>query len=292
MSYNLKGKTAFITGASRGIGFAIAQRIARDGGNIVVAAKSVEPHRYLPGTIFTAADELRELGGQALPVQMDVRSEESIVAAVDAAVAEFGGIDICINNASAVSRTPIGETDAKAFDLMHQVNGRGTFLVTKACLPHLRKAANPHVLTLSPPLNMDPKWFSGHVAYTMTKYMMSMSVLGLAEELRPDGIAVNALWPRFGVATAAIEYAFANKDEMQRCRKPEVMGDAAHVILTSNARTCTGNFFIDDMVLHDAGVRDFDQYRVDPSKPSRIGMFVPDDMPPPPEVDMKGAFRP
>jgi citronellol/citronellal dehydrogenase len=289
---SLKDKTIFITGASRGIGYAIAERAARDGANVVVAAKSVEQHRYLPGTIHSAAEELRKLGGRALPVFLDVRSEESIEAAVAAAVAEFGGIDICVNNASAVARSKVGETTVKNFDLMYQVNGRGTFLVSKHCLPHLRKAQNPHILTLAPPIRTEPKWFAGHVAYTMTKMMMSMCVLGMAEEFREDGIGVNALWPRFGVATAAIEYAFADRDELRRCRKPEIMGEAARAILLRDARSCTGNFFIDDILLHEEGVREFDQYRVDPTIPSRLGLFVPDDMPPPPEVDMRGAWRP
>jgi len=289
---SLKDKTIFITGASRGIGFAIAERAARDGANVVVAAKSVEPHRYLPGTIYTAAERIRAAGGGALPVVLDVRSEESIESAVAAAIAEFGGIDICVNNASAVSRAPVGETTAKNFDLMHQVNGRGAFLVSKACLPHLRKAANPHILTLAPPLRADPTWFGGHVAYTMTKMTMSMCVIGMSEEFRADGIAVNALWPRFGVATAAIEHAFADKEELRRCRKPEIMGEAARAIFLRDSRACTGNFFIDDIVLHQEGVRDFDVFRVDPTAPSRLGLFVPEDMPPPPEVDITGAWRP
>jgi citronellol/citronellal dehydrogenase len=288
---DLNGKTAFITGASRGIGLAIARRFAADGANVVIAAKSDEPHRYLPGTIHTAADEVRELGGNALPLVLDVRSDEAIHAAVAAAADHFGGIDICVNNASAVSRSPIGDTTAKQYDLMHQINGRATFLVSSACLPHLRKAENPHILNLAPPLTMDPAYFAGHVAYAMTKFTMSMCVLGMAEELKQDGIAVNALWPRFGVATAAIEYAFADKSELQRCRKPEIMGDAAHAVVTRPARECTGNFFIDDIILHQSGTRDFDQYRVDPSKPSRIGLWVPEELAPPPEVDMTGAYR-
>lgn len=288
---SLKGKTAFITGASRGIGHAIACRLAREGANIVVAAKSAEPHRYLPGTIHSAADDIRALGGEALPLVLDVRDEAAIERAVAAAAEHFGGIDICINNASAVSRTPIEETTGKQFDLMHQINGRGTFLVSRFCLPHLRKSDNPHILNLAPPLNMDGAWFAGHVAYTITKYTMSMCVLGMAEELRNIGVAVNSLWPRFGIATAAIEYAFADKEELQRCRKPEIMGDAALAIVSRPSRECTGNFFIDDIVLHESGVRDFDQYRVNSERPSRIGMFVPDTMPPPEEVDMRGAYR-
>jgi citronellol/citronellal dehydrogenase len=289
---DLAGKTLFITGASRGIGLAIALRAARDGANIAIAAKTAEPHGHLPGTIHTAAEEIRAAGGQALPLVVDVRDEASILAGVAKAAAAFGGIDICVNNASAVSLSKVGDTEAKKFDLMHQVNGRGTFLVSKACLPHLLKAPNPHILNLAPPPNMDPKWFAGHVAYTITKYGMSMCTLGMAAELKDDGVAVNALWPRVGVATAAIEFAFADHAELARCRKPEVMGDAAHVILTRPARDYTGVFFIDDEVLYEAGVRDFDAYRVDPTVPPRLGMFLPDDAVPPPGVDMAGASRP
>jgi citronellol/citronellal dehydrogenase len=289
---DLAGKTLFITGASRGIGLAIALRAARDGANIAIAAKTAEPHGHLPGTIHTAAEEIRAAGGQALPLVVDVRDEASILAGVAKAAAAFGGIDICVNNASAVSLSKVGDTEAKKFDLMHQVNGRGTFLVSKACLPHLLKAPNPHILNLAPPPNMDPKWFAGHVAYTITKYGMSMCTLGMAAELKDDGVAVNALWPRVGVATAAIEFAFADHSELARCRKPEVMGDAAHVILTRPARDFTGVFFIDDAVLYEAGVRDFDAYRVDPTVPPRLGMFLPDDAVPPPGVDMTGASRP
>jgi citronellol/citronellal dehydrogenase len=289
---DLAGKTLFITGASRGIGLAIALRAARDGANIAIAAKTAEPHGHLPGTIHTAAEEIRAAGGQALPLVVDVRDEASILAGVAKAAAAFGGIDICVNNASAVSLSKVGDTEAKKFDLMHQVNGRGTFLVSKACLPHLLKAPNPHILNLAPPPNMDPKWFAGHVAYTITKYGMSMCTLGMAAELKDDGVAVNALWPRVGVATAAIEFAFADHSELARCRKPEVMGDAAHVILTRPARDYTGVFFIDDEVLYEAGVRDFDAYRVDPTVPPRLGMFLPDDAVPPPGVDMAGASRP
>lgn len=287
----LKDKTIFVTGASRGIGLAITRRAAADGANIVVAAKSAQPHKYLPGTIYTAAEELRALGGKALPIVLDVRDDRAIADAVAQAVDHFGGIDICINNASAVSRTPISDTTAKQFDLMNSVNGRATFMVSQACLPHLRKAANPHILNLAPPINLDPVWFKGHVAYTMSKYAMSLATLGMAAELRDEGIAVNALWPRFGIATAAIEHAFADREELQRCRKPEIMADAAYAILTSPSRDCTGNFFIDDVVLYENGTRDFDQYRVNPSKPSRIGMFVLEETPPPPGVDMTGAYR-
>jgi citronellol/citronellal dehydrogenase len=289
---DLGGKTLFITGASRGIGLAVALRAARDGANIAIAAKTAEPHRHLPGTIHSAAEKVRAAGGQALPLVVDVRDEASIQAGVQRTVEAFGGIDICINNASAVSLSKIEDTDAKRYDLMQQVNGRGTFLVSRACLPHLRRAANPHILNMAPPLNLDPKWFSGHVAYTISKYGMSMCTLGMAAELAAEGIAVNALWPRIGVATAAIEFAFADASELARCRKPEIMADAAHAVLTRPAREATGRFFIDDEVLYAAGVRDFSVYRNDPDATPRLGMFLPDDAEPPPGVDMAGATRP
>lgn len=287
----LNGKTLFITGGSRGIGQAIALRAARDGANIVIAAKTTDAHRYLPGTIHSVAAEVEAAGGRSLALQVDVRDEQSINAGVEAAVKRFGGIDICINNASAISLTPVEQTEAKRFDLMHAVNGRGTFLVSKACLPHLIRSDNPHILNLAPPLNLDPRWFSGHVAYTMTKYGMSMCTLGMAAEFRERGVAVNALWPRMGIATAAIEHAVSDKEELRRCRRPEIMADAAHVILTRPARGCTGNFFIDDTVLYEAGVRDFAPYRIDPSLPARDGMFLSEDAVPPPGVDMEGASR-
>jgi len=289
---DLRGKTLFVTGASRGIGLAIALRAARDGANIAIAAKTAEPHKHLPGTIHTAAEAIRAAGGQALPLVVDVRHESSILEGVARTVETFGGLDICINNASAVSLAKVSDTDARRYDLMQQVNGRGTFLVSKACLPHLRKAANPHILNMAPPLNLDPKWFAGHVAYTISKYGMSMCTLGMAAELKDEGVAVNALWPRVGIATAAIEFAFADAGELARCRKPEIMAEAAHAILTRPARDCTGNFFIDDEVLYAEGVRDFDVYRNDATVPPRLGMFLPDDATPPPGVDMTGASRP
>lgn len=274
---SLSGKTLFITGASRGIGLAIALRAARDGANIVVAAKTTEAHKHLPGTIYSAAEEIEKAGGQALPIVVDVRHEDSVQAAIDAAVARFGGIDILVNNASAISKTGVEDTEMKRWDLMNQVNTRGTFLCSKAAIPHLRKAANPHVLTLSPPLNLDPKWFAGHVAYTITKYSMSMAMLGMAQEYLEAGIAFNCLWPRVGIATSAIEFAVGNPDEMRKCRKPEIMSDAAYRIFTKPARECTGNFFIDDTFLYDEGVRDFTMYKNDPTSPEwRIGMFLPD----------------
>jgi len=281
---SLKGKTLFITGASRGIGLAIALRAAKDGANIAIAAKTTEPHKHLPGTIYSAAEEIEKAGGRALPLVVDVRDEAAVQTAVDRTAAAFGGIDICVNNASAISRTSVEQTEAKRFDLMFEVNARGTFIVSKACIPYLRKAANPHVLTLSPPLNMDPKWLANNVAYTITKYGMSMCTLGMSEEFRAEGIAFNALWPRMGVATAAIEFATASADELKKCRKPEIMSDAAYEIFTRSSRTCTGNFFIDDTLLYDSGVRDFDQYRIDLTAEPRWGFFIPEGDQPPPGV--------
>jgi citronellol/citronellal dehydrogenase len=256
----LHRKTLFITGASRGIGKAIALRAARDGANIVVAAKTTVPHPKLPGTIYTAAQEIEAAGGRALAVPMDVRDEAEVDRAVAQAVETFGGIDVLVNNASAISLTGTLQTPMKRFDLMHQVNTRGTFLCTKACVPHLARAANAHVLNISPPLNLHPRWFAPHVAYTLAKYGMSLCVLGMAEEFRGEGIAVNALWPRTGIDTAAIAYV-AGPEMARRCRKPEIVADAAHAILTRDARSCTGNFFIDDDVLREAGVTDFSVYR-------------------------------
>jgi citronellol/citronellal dehydrogenase len=272
----LAGKTLFITGGSRGIGLAIALKAARDGANVVIAAKTAEPHGRLPGTIYSAAEEIEAAGGKALPLVVDVRSEKAVMDAVARAVETFGGIDICINNASAIQKSGTLETDMKRFDLMHQVNARGTFLVSKACLPHLKRSANPHVLVLSPPLLLDPKWIGPHVAYTMSKYGMSMCVLGMAEEFRGDGVAFNALWPRYGIATAAIEFAVGDSEELRRCFKPEIMADAAYEIFGRPSRECTGNFFIDDEVMASAGVTDLDPYRVDPTTTLRTGMFIPE----------------
>lgn len=284
---SLRGKTLFITGASRGIGLAIALRAARDGANIVIAAKTAEPHKKLPGTIYSAAEEVEKAGGQALPVIVDVREPDSVKAAVDAAVERFGGIDICVNNASAIQLTGTLATDFRRYDLMHQVNTRGTFVTTRTCLPHLLKAENPHVLMLSPPLDMSPRWFAGHVAYTMAKYGMSMCVLGMAEEFRDQGVAFNALWPRTGIATAAIEFALAGEEGMRHCRTPEIMADAAYAIFNKPSRECTGNFFIDDVLLYAEGERDFDKYRVDPSKDLMPDFFVPENTPLPPSVSLK-----
>ena len=281
---SLKGKTLFVTGASRGIGLAIALRAARDGANVAIAAKTAEPHPKLPGTIYTAAEEIEAAGGKALPLIVDVRDEANVLEAVEKTVAAFGGIDICVNNASAISLTGTLATDMKRYDLMHQINTRGTFLVTKACIPHLKRAANPHVLMLSPPLDMAPKWFAPHVAYTMAKFGMSMCVLGMAEEFRADGIAFNALWPRTGVATAAIRFALAGDEGMKQCRTVDIMADAAHAIFVKPARDFTGNFLIDDTFLYGEGVRDFDPYKVDPTARLMPDFFVPSDVPPPPGV--------
>ena len=283
---SLAGKTLFITGASRGIGLAIALRAAKDGANIAIAAKTAAPHKHLPGTIYTAAKDIEAAGGQALPLVVDVRDEANVYAAVEQTAQRFGGIDICVNNASAIQLTGTEATDMKRYDLMHQINARGTFLTSKACIPHLKRAANPHVLMLSPPLDMSPRWFGTHVAYTMAKFGMSMCVLGMAEEFKPDGIAFNALWPRTGIATAAIEFALGGDDAMRQCRTPEIMADAAHAIFEKNAREFSGNFLIDDSFLYAEGVRDFDRYRVDPTRPLMPDFFVPADDPPPPGVKL------
>ncbi len=261
---NLQGKTLFITGASRGIGKAIGIRAARDGANVVVVAKTDKPHPRLQGTVHSSVEEINAAGGNGLACVADIRSEEQTQAAIDRALETFGGIDIVVNNASAIQLTGTLDTEMKRFDLMHSVNVRGTYQTSKLCLPHLIKAENPHILNLSPPLNMHPKWFAGHAAYTMSKYGMSMCVLGMSEEFREQGVAVNALWPRTAIDTAAIRNLLGGEDATRRCRKPEIVADAAHAILTRNSRECTGNFFIDDEVLADEGVTDFDQYAVTP----------------------------
>ena len=273
---SLAGKTLFITGASRGIGLAIAKRCAADGANVAIAAKTAEPHKHLPGTIYTAAEEIEAAGGQALPLIVDVRDEGSVQAGVEQAVARFGGIDICVNNASAIQLTGTLQTDMKRYDLMNQVNARGTYLTSKVCIPHLKKAANPHVLNLSPPLDMSPKWFGTHVAYTIAKFGMSMCALGMAEEFKGDGIAFNCLWPRTGIATAAIKFALAGDEGMAMCRTPEIMADAAYEIFNEKASEFSGQFLIDDTYLATKGVTDFDIYRVDPTKPLMPDFFVPD----------------
>jgi citronellol/citronellal dehydrogenase len=263
----LQGKTLFITGASRGIGKAIGLRAARDGARVVIVAKTRDPHPKLPGTIFSAAEEIRAAGGQALPLAVDIRDAEQVRAAVAEAVASFGGIDILVNNASAIQLTGTLETPMKRFDLMHQVNARGTFLCSQACLPHLQRAANPHILNLSPPLNLAARWFAPHVAYTMAKYGMSLCVLGMAEEFRAQGIAVNALWPRTAIATAAVRNLLGGAEAVRHCRRPEILADAAHAILCRDSRRCSGNFFLDEDVLRSEGVTDLSVYRADPGIP-------------------------
>lgn len=260
---DLSGKTLFISGASRGIGLAIAKRAAADGANIVIAAKTAEPHPKLSGTIYTAADEIREAGGQALPLLVDVRYEDQVEAAMEKAAAEFGGIDILVNNASAINLAGTESVSMKGYDLMHMVNTRGTFLCSQKAVPYLRKSDNPHVLNLSPPLNMEIRWFQNHVAYSMAKYGMSMCVLGMSSEFKRDGIAFNALWPRTAIATAAVANHLGGDMMMVRSRTVDIMADAAHIILTRNSREFTGNFYVDDVVLASEGITDLNHYQVD-----------------------------
>ena len=281
---SLSGKTLFITGASRGIGLAIALRAARDGANVVVAAKTTEPHPRLEGTIYSAAEAIEAAGGRALPLVVDVREEEGVRAAMEKTVETFGGLDILVNNASAIQLTPTTQTDVKRFDLMHQINARGTWMVSKYAIPHLAKAANPHILTLSPPLDMKEKWFAPHVAYSMAKYGMSLVVLGLAGELRPQGIAVNALWPRTTIATAAVKNLLGGEALMKASRTPEIVADAAYLVFNKPARQFSGQFLIDDTFLASEGVTDFDRYRVDPSQRLFVDFFVPDDSLPPADL--------
>ncbi len=270
----LKGKTLFITGASRGIGKAIAIRAARDGANVAIAAKTVEPHPRLPGTIHTAAKEIEEAGGKALPLQVDIRFEDQVQAAIAKTVETFGGLDVLVNNASAIFLAGTLETPMKRFDLMHGVNTRGTYVCSQAAIPHLEKSDNAHILNISPPLNMETRWFAPHVAYTMAKFGMSMCVLGMHEELRSKKIAVNALWPRTAVATAAVQNLLGGEEAMKGSRKPEIMADAAHEVLTRPSSEATGNFYIDDDVLKEAGVTDFDQYAVYPDAPLIPDFFL------------------
>lgn len=269
-----QGKTVFITGASRGIGKAIGLRLAKEGANIVIAAKTAEPHPKLEGTIFTAAKEIEEAGGKALPVVMDIRSEEMVQAAVDLAVEEFGGIDILVNNASAINLSPTLQLDMKRYDLMHSVNTRGTFMTSQKCIPHLKKSDNPHILNLSPPLNMEPRWFGSFPAYSIAKYGMSMCVLGMAEEFKHDGIGVNALWPRTTIATAAVSNLLGGEQVVQQSRTPEIMGDAAYYILSKSGKECSGNFFIDDEVLNAEGITDLDKYAINPELDLMPDFFV------------------
>ena len=278
---DLAGKTLYITGASRGIGLAIALRAARDGANIAIAAKTTEPHPKLPGTIYTAAEEIEKAGGKALPLIVDVRDEDNVRSSLEQTAQHFGSLDIVVNNASAISLTNSQATDMKRFDLMHQINSRGTFMVSKFAVPFLAKAANPHILMLSPPLDMKEKWFSGHTAYSMAKFGMSMVVLGLAGELRSKGIAVNALWPRTTIATSAVKNLLGGEAIMQASRTPEILADAAHMIFCKDAKSLTGQFLIDDSFMWENGVRDFEGYRADPSVDLMQDFFVPAESMPP-----------
>lgn len=282
----LQGKTLLITGASRGIGLAIAKRCAADGANIAILAKTGEPHPKLPGTIYTAAEEIEAAGGKALPVLCDIRSEEWVAAAVHQTVRAFGGIDIVVNNASAIFPMPTEHVPMKRWDLMHQVNARGTFCVTQACLPHLKKAENPHILALSPPLDMDTKWFAPHVAYSLAKFGMSVCILGWAAEFAKDGIAANALWPRTAIATAAVENVLAGSEGMKQCRTPEILSDAAYLMLTKPSREFTGKFIIDDTFLYEHGVTDFTKYNVTQGQALLPDFFVPGSYAIPPGVEI------
>ena len=283
---SLQGKTLFITGASRGIGLAIALRAARDGANIAIAAKTDAPHPKLPGTIHSAAAEIEAAGGHALAIAVDVRDEAAVQTAIDATAAHFGALDIVVNNASAISITPVAETEMRRFDLMHQINARGTFMVSRYAIPHLLRADNPHILTLSPPLDMQEKWFAGRTGYAMAKFGMSLVVLGLAGELR-GRVAVNALWPRTTIATAAIKNLLGGEALMRMSRTPEIVADAAAAIFAKPAKTFSGHFLIDDTFLAGEGVTDFDRYRVDPSQPLQADFFVPDGMTLPAGVSLK-----
>src|ERR1700681_2184659 len=286
----LKNHTLFITGASRGIGLAIALRAARDGANIAIAAKTDTPHPKLPGTIFTAAEEITKAGGNALPLVVDVRNEAQVKSAIERTAATFGYIDIVVNNASAVQRTPVVDTDMRRFDLMHQINTRGAFMVSKYAIPHLEKARNPHILMNSPPVDVQEKWFAGSTGSSSAKYGMRLVVLGLAGELRDRGIAVNALWPRTTVATAAIKNRIGGDRVMRMSRTPDIMADAAYLVFQKPAKSFTGNFLIDDTFLAGEGVADFENYRVDASEPLVRMVFVPDELPPPAGVSVTGEM--
>ena len=283
---SLKGKTLFITGASRGIGLAIALRAAREGANVAVAAKTETPHPKLPGTIHSAAQEIEKAGGRALPLVVDVRDEAAVKTAIDKTAEHFGSLDIVVNNASAINLTPVADTDMRRFDLMHQINTRGTFMVSKYAIPHLLKAQNPHILMLSPPLDMKEKWFAGRTGYSIAKFGMSLVVLGLAGEQRGK-VGVNALWPRTTIATAAVKNLLGGDKLMSMSRTPDILADAAALIFQKPAKSFTGNFLIDDTFLVGEGVTDFDQYRVDPSQALAPDFFVPDDMTPPAIVSLK-----
>jgi citronellol/citronellal dehydrogenase len=269
-----QNKTVFITGASRGIGKAIALRLAKEGANIVVAAKSVTEDPRLGGTIYSAAEEIEKAGGKALPLQLDIRNDEQVTEAVKKAADTFGGIDILINNASAISLTPIEQTEAKRYDLMHGINVRGTFFMSKACIPYLKKSTNGHILNLSPPINMIGKWFKNHTAYTMSKYGMSMIIIGLSEELKKDNIAANALWPRTTIATAAVQNLLGGEALIKMSRTTDIIADAAYYILKRSSKNCTGNFFIDEQVLAEEGITDLEKYAVTPGGPLYTDLFI------------------
>jgi len=275
---SLAGKTIFMSGGSRGIGLAMAKKCAADGANVAIAAKTAEPHPKLEGTVYTAAKEIEDAGGQALPLICDIRDEEAVQSCVDQTVAQFGGIDICINNASAISLTPTQHTPMKRYDLMNQVNARGTFLVSQKCLPHLKNASNPHILNIAPPLDMKAKWFKNHVAYTMAKYGMSLCTLGMSEEFRPDGIAVNSLWPMTSIDTAAVRNVLGGDSMAKMSRTPDIMADAAYVVLNQNASNYTGQFIIDEFILAESGVEDFTVYNQPGyDGPLAADFFVPDE---------------
>ena len=280
---SLKDKVIFMTGGSRGIGLSIALKAAADGAKIAIAAKTADPHPKLPGTIFTAVEEIEAAGGHGLPIQCDIRDEHNVHESVKKAVDHFGGIDICINNASAISLTPTLDTDMKRYDLMHNINGRGTFLTSKACIPHLLKSDNPHILNISPPLDMNPMWFQGHVAYTMAKYNMSLCVLGMAAEYKGQ-IAVNALWPRTAIKTAAVKNVLGGDEMMKKSRDPQIMADAAHLILNKDKDKFSGNFVLDDSLLAEHGEKDFSKYADYPFAELIPDFFVPEDAYPVPQV--------
>jgi len=273
---DLRGKTLFITGASRGIGLAIALRAARDGANVAVAAKTTDPNPKLPGTVFTACEAIEKAGGRALPWVTDIRFEDQVAAAVEKTAKTFGGIDVLVNNASAIHLAPTPATPMKRFDLMHQVNTRGTYVCSQACHPHLVRSKNPHILNIAPPLSLDPRWFAPHLAYTLAKYGMSLCMLGMAEEFRSAGIAVNALWPRTIIATAAVQNLLGGEEAIRRARKPDIMADAAHAILTKPSREFTGRFLIDEDLLREEGVTDFSGYLMVPGAEPMPDFFLPD----------------
>lgn len=275
---SLQGKTIFMSGGSRGIGLAIALRAAKDGANIAIAAKTAEPHPKLPGTIYTAAKDIEAAGGKALPIVCDIRNDEMVAAAIDKTVETFGGIDICINNASAIALVDTAAISMKRYDLMNQVNARGTFLLSKLCLPHLKKSENGHILNLAPPLDLSPKWFARHTAYTMAKYGMSFCTLGMAEEFKPHGIAVNSLWPLTSIDTAAVRNVLGGDAMAKMSRTPEILSDAAHMILTSDAKALTGQFIIDEVFLREHGVSDFSKYAPGYDGPLMADFFVPQEV--------------